>query len=178
MNATDNTGRTPLHVAAGWGCSEACEVLLIAGAIVDARDYGGWTPLHWATGAVVSGEERSEAVQLLLDAGADMESRVNVDSYMYTYALVLISSLPRLEWCQWEVATNPLERHVRALESVQRPPAGRSIRQRPVVSIARNFNIFCIIAEILHNIGKIEGDFCLICPYKKKYFELVILEDL
>ena len=42
-------GETPLHRAAAFGSEEAIQLLLDAGAAVDARDMNGDTPLAWAS---------------------------------------------------------------------------------------------------------------------------------
>lgn len=42
-------GETPLHRAAAFGDAEAIQMLLDAGAIVDAKDTNGDTPLTWAS---------------------------------------------------------------------------------------------------------------------------------
>ncbi len=42
-------GETPLHRAAAFGNSETIQLLLDAGAIVDAKDMNGDTPLAWAS---------------------------------------------------------------------------------------------------------------------------------
>jgi len=42
-------GETPLHRAAAFGNEEAIQLLLDAGAKVDARDMNGDTPLSWAS---------------------------------------------------------------------------------------------------------------------------------
>ncbi len=42
-------GETPLHRAAAFGESETINLLLDAGAIIDARDANGDTPLSWAS---------------------------------------------------------------------------------------------------------------------------------
>ncbi len=42
-------GETPLHRAAAFGSEEAVQRLLDAGALVDARDMHGDTPLTWAS---------------------------------------------------------------------------------------------------------------------------------
>lgn len=61
----DESGRTPLHYAAGVGAA-AVEMLVSRGAAVNAQDKDGTTPLHAAVdrGSVT-------AVEALLRAGAD-----------------------------------------------------------------------------------------------------------
>jgi len=61
---------TALHEAAIWDHKEMVEFLLARGANVNARDWGGQTPLHWAVGS-----ERTDVVQLLIARGADVNAR-------------------------------------------------------------------------------------------------------
>lgn len=61
-------GYTPLHLA---GTAEVAEVLLKAGAKVNARDEKGWTPLHCA---VIFFDETG-VVEFLLSAGANGKAR-------------------------------------------------------------------------------------------------------
>ena len=42
-------GETPLHRAAAFGTDEAVQLLLDAGAVVDAKDMNGESPLSWAS---------------------------------------------------------------------------------------------------------------------------------
>jgi len=42
-------GETPLHRAAAFGDEEAIQLLLDAGAVIDAADMNGETPLSWAS---------------------------------------------------------------------------------------------------------------------------------
>jgi hypothetical protein len=42
-------GETPLHRAAAFGDSDTIQLLLEAGAKIDARDMNGDTPLAWAS---------------------------------------------------------------------------------------------------------------------------------
>jgi uncharacterized protein len=49
MRDCKTKGETPLHRAAAFGTEEAIQLLLDAGAIVDAKDMNGETPLSWAS---------------------------------------------------------------------------------------------------------------------------------
>jgi len=49
MRDVRTRGETPLHRAAAFGSAEAIGLLLDAGAIVDARDMHGDSPLGWAS---------------------------------------------------------------------------------------------------------------------------------
>ena len=75
MDVTDFTGGTPLHVAATNGEQDAMQVLLEAGAAVNATalhcagERLGFTPLHFAA---LTGHQ--DAVQVLLDAGAALHA--------------------------------------------------------------------------------------------------------
>ena len=68
VNAKDNKGWSPLHVAAAFNPSPAVlEVLLKAGADVNAKDKDGETPLHFAAALNPS----TAVLEILLNAGAD-----------------------------------------------------------------------------------------------------------
>nr|5AQ8_A Chain A, OFF7_DB12V4 [synthetic construct] len=69
VNAADNTGTTPLHLAAYSGHLEIVEVLLKHGADVDASDVFGYTPLHLA-----AYWGHLEIVEVLLKNGADVNA--------------------------------------------------------------------------------------------------------
>jgi len=45
INAADENGVTPLHLAASYGHAECCGLLMAAGAWLDARAHNGLTPL-------------------------------------------------------------------------------------------------------------------------------------
>ncbi len=66
--AADAGGSTALHHAAAFGTAGMMKSLLAAGAVVNAKNRRGATPLHWALA-----EEGK--VRLLLDAGADKDAR-------------------------------------------------------------------------------------------------------
>ena len=72
VNARDEKGATPLHLAAQHGKTPAVVTALVAaGARVSARDVSGATPLH----AAAAKSTRSAVLQALLDAGADAEAK-------------------------------------------------------------------------------------------------------
>lgn len=49
LGATRTKGETPLHRAAAFGDEEAIQLLLDAGASLEAKDMNGDTPLSWAS---------------------------------------------------------------------------------------------------------------------------------
>ena len=53
MNAKNNRGRTPLHRAANKGHKETVELLIAAGANVNAKDADGVPPLDWAEDEII-----------------------------------------------------------------------------------------------------------------------------
>ncbi len=67
VHRRDESGRTPLHYAAGVGAS-AVELLVSSGAVVGAQADDGSTPLHVAVNRGSVG-----AVEALLRAGADAQ---------------------------------------------------------------------------------------------------------
>ncbi|MGL4463239.1 MAG: ankyrin repeat domain-containing protein [Planctomycetia bacterium] len=67
VNAGDDRGHTPLHLAAN---PEAVEALVEVGADVNARSRDGGTPLHLAAGEA----DRADVMAALLEAGADAKA--------------------------------------------------------------------------------------------------------
>jgi len=67
VNAADDRGHTPLHLAAN---PDAVRALVEAGADVKARSKDGSTPLHLAAGE----PDRADVMAALLDAGADAKA--------------------------------------------------------------------------------------------------------
>lgn len=64
---------TPLGLAAEWGLVDVARLLIARGANVNAKDREGNTPLVWAVDAE---KHRLPMVKLLLEAGADVNKRV------------------------------------------------------------------------------------------------------
>jgi len=73
VNDTDSVGNTALHYAACYNSPEMAQLLLGAGASVDAKDKGGATALHLA-----AYYNFLEIAELLLGAGASADAKNNV----------------------------------------------------------------------------------------------------
>ncbi|WP_353275377.1 ankyrin repeat domain-containing protein [Wolbachia endosymbiont (group A) of Pipizella viduata] len=73
VNATDNSGNTPLHWAALNGEKDVVKALLGEGANVDAKDNRGWNPLHLA-----AENYHLEVMGILLSNGASPVNLVNL----------------------------------------------------------------------------------------------------
>jgi len=70
VNAADELGENPLHIAAVRGYLQAASMLIDRGADVNAGDVRGLTPLHAAAWA-----GNNEVVALLITKGADINAR-------------------------------------------------------------------------------------------------------
>lgn len=75
-NAVNEEGATLLMLAAGAGHLDMVEMLLKAGAKVDATDTRGWTALFKALFNYEQNRGFPEVVGALIDAGADIEHQV------------------------------------------------------------------------------------------------------
>ncbi|WP_160153570.1 ankyrin repeat domain-containing protein [Microbulbifer sp. ALW1] len=60
-------GDTPLHIVSNWGDVEAIEILISAGADINAVGESGFTPLHCA-----AEQNRPKAIEVLLRLGANI----------------------------------------------------------------------------------------------------------
>ena len=70
VNAKDEEGLTPLHLAASWGHKEVAELLIDNGADVNVKSGFGQPPLRWA-----AGNEGSQVAELLIAKGADVNAK-------------------------------------------------------------------------------------------------------
>lgn len=69
VNAKDNNGTTPLHIAAGQPRVEMAKMLIDHGADVRARTSSGSEPMHHVSS--------NEVLELLLSRGADINAKNN-----------------------------------------------------------------------------------------------------
>lgn len=76
-NSPNEDGATLLMLAAGAGHYKMVELLLEAGATVDATDARGWTALMKAVFNYELNRGFPDVVSLLIDAGADIEHQVS-----------------------------------------------------------------------------------------------------
>jgi hypothetical protein len=80
--------KTCLMTAAYNGHLAICRLLIDKGAQLEAKDSGGWTPLHYA-----AFRGHVEIVRLLCDRGADVEARDNGGWRPLHYAAIMATSL-------------------------------------------------------------------------------------
>jgi ankyrin repeat protein len=69
LQAVTPEGKSPLHMATGWGRKEIVIFLLKQGANINAHNNQGGTPLH-----VAASRNHPECAAVLLDNGADIEA--------------------------------------------------------------------------------------------------------
>ncbi len=86
VDGADDSGRTPLHMAAAHGLFEVAGVLVSSGANINARDHDGLTPLHQV---LIHTQSRSpiKIFKFLLDSGADIEAVANDGSSVMAIAI-------------------------------------------------------------------------------------------
>ncbi|HIM69100.1 MAG TPA: ankyrin repeat domain-containing protein [Gammaproteobacteria bacterium] len=63
VNAKDDNGFPPLHLAADRGHTEVVELLITKGAEVNVQSDGGNTPLDWAVDSAHSDEETADLLR-------------------------------------------------------------------------------------------------------------------
>ena len=76
-NTSNEEGSTLLMLAAGVGNMEMVEMLIKAGAAVDATDSRGWTALMKALFNYEQNRGFPDVVSVLIEAGADIEHQVS-----------------------------------------------------------------------------------------------------
>ncbi|MFZ5949398.1 MAG: ankyrin repeat domain-containing protein [Candidatus Rifleibacteriota bacterium] len=69
LQAKTEEGKSPLHMATGWGQSRIVEWLISIGADINALNNNGGTPIH-----VAASQNQPECAGILLKHGADIES--------------------------------------------------------------------------------------------------------
>jgi ankyrin repeat protein len=106
---TDGTVRSMLHIATDWpghfpNVTQTIAFLIAAGADVNARFRGGHTetPLHWAAGS-----DDADALDALLDAGADIEA----EGAVIAGGTALTDAVA---FAQWRAADRLIERGARS----------------------------------------------------------------
>ena len=72
LNATEDGGRSALHVASAYCCTNVLALLLAKGAKLELKGKTGETPLH-----VAAQEGCVAAVTMLINKGADKNARDN-----------------------------------------------------------------------------------------------------
>lgn len=91
IHATDNKGNLPLHTAAEQDGPNMCRLLIDAGSkAIDARNSAGLTPLHFAC---LQGQSVAE---YLLAQGADVNAKTSADyDYKWTYVAWDVQGMER-----------------------------------------------------------------------------------
>ncbi|MCE1248630.1 MAG: ankyrin repeat domain-containing protein [Firmicutes bacterium] len=69
ISTQNEDGKTPLHLAAGWGRIEVMKYLISLKVDINIRNKDGGTPLH-----VAASQGQPEAARLLLKSGADVNA--------------------------------------------------------------------------------------------------------
>ena len=88
MNRGNGMGQTPLHIACMWGNYVSVDILIAAGADLNAKNrLGGSTPLHMITDmdkGTMRG--RVECAKKMATAGADLSAKDKKGTMPYEYA--------------------------------------------------------------------------------------------
>lgn len=69
LQAKTEEGKSPLHMATGWGQTEVVKWLISIGADLNALNNNGGEPIH-----VAASQNQPECAAILLEHGADIES--------------------------------------------------------------------------------------------------------
>ncbi|MDG2186396.1 MAG: ankyrin repeat domain-containing protein [Mariniblastus sp.] len=75
VNAKNQKGETPLHIAAVFCHEEMVELLIANGADVHAGDEIGWTPLHHAAYSFTTGRRPAIIAERLMAADAEVNAK-------------------------------------------------------------------------------------------------------
>ncbi|PKL45423.1 MAG: hypothetical protein CVV41_00065 [Candidatus Riflebacteria bacterium HGW-Riflebacteria-1] len=86
IQAVTPEGKSPLHMATGWGQKEIVIFLLKEGAKINALNNQGGTPIH-----VAASRNQPECAAILLDHGADMEA-IRVEGAVTPLAIAIFKN--------------------------------------------------------------------------------------
>ena len=76
LDVQGENGRSPLHAAVISGNFEVTRILTeYDPAVINARDGGGWTPLHWASSGAKYHFKAGSIVRFVLEHGADVNAQ-------------------------------------------------------------------------------------------------------
>ncbi|XP_014261423.1 protein phosphatase 1 regulatory subunit 12A isoform X2 [Cimex lectularius] len=109
------TGATALHVAAAKGYLKVMDILIKAGADIDAKDLDGWTPLHAA-----SHWGQREACEILVENFCDMNIKNCVGQTPFDVADNDVVKV--LEDLRKKQASLPKENIINRRKNIQRKP--------------------------------------------------------
>ncbi|MDR2583605.1 MAG: methylmalonyl-CoA mutase family protein [Fibromonadaceae bacterium] len=86
VNAKEQSGLSPLHIAVTYGNIKVAEILISNGANVNAKEDNGMTPLHIAAVAKNTAAGRNvEIAKILIHHGANVNAKSNVNSNGESY---------------------------------------------------------------------------------------------
>ena len=89
LEELDDQGRSVLSVAAGGGCVDAVNMLLLLGASVESADVCQRTALYWACA-----NNKLDAAKALINHGAEiiMKVLITTNKYMCLFVLTVLKS--------------------------------------------------------------------------------------